>query len=252
MKNRKIKERPPWDDGTEQQSLRRPPLNPVWAAEVVAIPPRGNAPRINPDDLPPYQDPMGEKLPQKPKGKRYTVSGREIPEDDPNMIWQCPYCGAEWYADDPGRCPKCHTDLYAPRPTYGLMHPLIAAMQMIDEGCDPRTGEIDEVMDRLMKEQIEAVGGHRPDPPKRKVTSNVRRLLFIEPGNEPKRRDPAATYLDLIDIPAGSRAKCDICHMALKPTQRVAKLKCGHQVHSNCISQHFKTSSNCPVCNQPL
>ena len=252
---RNLQERPPWNDGTDngQPPLRRAPLNPVWAAEVVSIGPRHPEVRFNPDELPPYQDPMGEKLPQPKKGPRKTASGKVIPEDDPNMVWQCPYCGAEWWADEPGRCPKCHTDLYAPRPTFGLMHPLIAAMQMIDAGYDPRTGEIDAVMDRLMKEQIEAVGGTRPDPPPRKVTENKRRLLFIPEGEQqPQRIEPGATYVHLVDIPSGSRKSCCICKMQLKPTQRVVKLSCGHMMHSNCLSQHFKHSDNCPVCDKPL
>ena len=250
---KRLEERPPWNDGTEeqQQPLRRAPLNPVWAQEVVSLPPKNPEVRFNPDELPPYQDPMGERLPKPRRGPRKTVSGKTIPEDDPNMVWQCPYCGEEWYADEPGRCPKCHTDLYAPRPTFGLMHPLIAAMQMIDEGYDPRTGEIDEVMDRLMKEQIESVGGHRPDPPQRKV-ENKRRLLFIPEGEQQKKKEPGATYLQLVDVPAGSKKTCAICHMQLKQSQRVVKLNCGHMMHSNCISQHFKHSDSCPVCNNPL
>ena len=251
---RNIQERPPWDDGSndQQPSLRRAPLNPVWAAEVVSLPPRHPEVHFNPDELPPYQDPMGERLPKKKKGLRYTNSGKLIPEDDPDMVWICPYCGHEYWADEPGRCPKCHTDLYAPRPTFGLMYPVIAAMKMIDDGVDPRTGEIDEVMDRLMKEQIEMSGGTRPDPPPRKVVSNKRRLLFIPEGEQQKKIEPGVTYVQLVDIPANSKKNCAICKMALKQTQRVVKLNCGHMMHSNCLSQHFKKSDNCPVCNAPL
>ena len=175
---KKIIERPPWNDCLDEQkpSLRRPPLNPTWAAEVVSLPPRNPEVFFNPNDLPQYQDPMGEPLPKPKEGPRKTASGKNIPENDPNMVWQCPYCGEEWWADEPGRCPKCHTDLYAPRPSFGLMYPLIAAMKMIDDGVDPRTGEIDEVMDRLMKEQIESVGGTRPEPTP-KIVENKRRLL---------------------------------------------------------------------------
>ena len=57
------------------------------------------------------------------------------------------------------------------------MDPLIAVMNIIDQGFDPRTGEIDEVMDQIMKEQVEAYGGTIPEPPQR-ISENNRRLLL--------------------------------------------------------------------------
>lgn len=253
-KQKNLQDRPAWDDGTQDpKDVRRPPLQPVWAAETVTLP-RQKFVDLNPDNLPEYQDPQGPRLPRK-KEKIVTASGKVIDETEPSMVWKCPYCDHEWYADEPGRCPNCHTDLYAPRTTYGVMYPLIAAMEMIDQGYDPRTGEIDEVLDRLMDEQIRSVGGTRPVRQQPAGTVVKNRLLFIEPGDEPKRKDQGATYVRLVNLPEGKTPKCPCCKLPMKVTQRIVELQCNHKVHANCLSTLFKKGDGkcgCPTCNAPV
>jgi len=123
------KNRPEWND-CRSDPIRTKPLNPPWAAETVFIEPKN----------------ISRNIQHSPE-----LEGGNLPED---MIWQCPYCEKEWHSKEPGVCPKCKTELYAPRPTFGLMYPLIAAMDMIDKGYDPNNGEIDIVMDSLMKQQV--------------------------------------------------------------------------------------------------
>ena len=222
----------------DDDSLHRP----AWAAEVVTpehIP--GLKQRrvrrseyVHPEDDPNYTGP-------KKKGP-----------DDPNEVWECPYCGAMWYALEPGTCPQCHVQLFSARPTKALMDPLIEACKMIDEGHDPRDGLIDKRLDQLLKEQAASVGVVRPDRNTQPKFSSKRRVLCVDPSEIPKVKDPNVIYVPLYPLSKEELAKrpqCICCHMQMKVGQRTAKLECGHIFHSSCLTQYLKNKEDCPQCH---
>ena len=192
-----VRERPEWNSGGEEPGYdpKYPP--PVWAQEIVSLHGRGFK-HLDQDVYVHPEDDPNWKGPPRPDFEKSTIDqswgGRRVDCPTAKMVWRCPACLAEWEADEPVTCPRCHTKEEPPRPTYGIMFPLIEAMQMIDDGEDPRHGRIDARLDQLMKEQIEAVGGKRKAPPKRApVGDGKRRVIVIDPS-EPVRklRDEAA------------------------------------------------------------
>ena len=42
--------------------------------------------------------------------------------------------------------------------------------------------------------------------------------------------------------------ECSICLESMVPPVRVARLRCRHAFHEQCIAQWLKTSQTCPVC----
>lgn len=180
-----------------------------------------------------------------------------------SMVWKCPVCEAEWESKEPGVCPQCHSPLYAPRPSFGVMFPLIAAMNMIDEGYDPRDGEIDKVMDKLMAEQLAALGMERRLPPRRgsgspqhetyPVSPDQKRLVFVEPNAPMPDPDPEVDYLQISKMKTEELRncpRCPLCAQPNKPGQRLVKLKCGHVMHSKCVSRVYRTKTTCPKCGK--
>ncbi|OHT16843.1 hypothetical protein TRFO_12941 [Tritrichomonas foetus] len=225
----------------EDESLH----NPVWAQEVVTpehvlgLKQRKvrRSEYVHPEDDPRYTGP-------KKKGP-----------NDPNEVWECPYCGAMWYALEPGQCPQCHVLLISARPTKSLMDPLIEACKMIDEGHDPRDGLIDKQLDQLLKEQAASVGVVRPDRDTTPKFTGKRRVLCIDPAEIPKVRDPSIIYIPLYPMSKAELAKrpqCTCCHMVMKLGQRTAKLECGHIFHSNCLTQYLKNKDDCPECHEKI
>jgi hypothetical protein len=135
------------------------------------------------------------------------------------------------------------------------MYPLIEAMQMINDGEDPRQGRVDARLQDLMVEQIEAVGGKRGTPEwlKKGVKSDGKRRVVVMERDDPVpagQRDPCAVYLTQYDVGKGDAgAKCTLCKMPVRGNTRNVKLGCGHLFHSNCITQRLKTHDTCPDCN---
>lgn len=252
------RERPEWNSGGEDPYPLDPQLHcPVWAQEIVSVHGRGFK-HLDQDVYVHPEDDPNWKGPPRPDFDRSTIDptwgGRRVDCPDAKMVWQCPNCDAEWYADEPGTCPRCKTQLYAPRPTYGLMFPLIEAMQMIDDGEDPRNGRIDARLDQLMKEQIEAVGGKRREPPKRAPRDDgKRRVIVIDPNEPGVRREPGAIYLEQCELTAADNGKkCSLCKMAVRKTTRNVRLPCGDLFHSNCITQYLKGHEACPNCGKKV
>ena len=222
----------------EDDSLHKP----VWAAEVVT-----------PEHIPglPQRKVRRSEYVHPEDDPRYTGPKKKGP-NDPNEVWECPYCGAMWYALEPGTCPQCGVQLMSARPTKALMDPLIEACRMIDEGHDPRDGLIDKRLDQLLDEQAASVGIIRERgkaPPK---MSSKRRVITVDPSEIPKNKDPNIIYVPIYQMTKADIAKkptCICCRMPIKSTQRVAKLDCGHIFHVSCLTQYLKTKDDCPDCH---
>ena len=252
-----VRERPEWNSGGEEPGYdpKYPP--PVWAQEIVSLHGRGFK-HLDQDVYVHPEDDPNWKGPPRPDFEKSTIDqswgGRRVDCPTAKMVWRCPACLAEWEADEPVTCPRCHTKEEPPRPTYGIMFPLIEAMQMIDDGEDPRHGRIDARLDQLMKEQIEAVGGKRKAPPKRApVGDGKRRVIVIDPSEPGLRREPGAIYLEQYELTAGDVGKkCSICKMGVRKNTRNVKLGCGDLFHSNCITQYLKTHETCPNCGKKV
>lgn len=262
----KRSQRPAWVDPYEEQQPTEPETrpwcnpnadstyyddpslhNPVWAQEVVTpehIPGLKQRHVRRSEYVHPEDDP------------RYTGPKKKGP-NDPNEVWECPYCGAMWYALEPGKCPQCHVQLFSARPTAALMNPLVEACKMIDDGVDPRSGLIDEKLDRMLKEQAESVGLTRPDPQPKQKFSGKRRVICCDSSEIPPKaqRDPSIIYVSYYPMSKSELAKrpeCILCHMAMKVGQKTAKLDCGHIFHSNCLTQYLKTKDDCPNCHEKI
>jgi hypothetical protein len=167
------------------------------------------------------------------------------------MVWRCPKCLAEWQGDDIRKCPRCHTNDVAPQPTYGIYFPLIEAMQMIDDGEDPRHGRIGARLDLLMEEQMAAVGAKRVAPAARQGRSDgLGRVIVMDPEDPVTCKESGAIYLTVCELTrADVGAKCSLCKMPVRPNTRNVRLECGDLFHSNCISRHLKTGRpQCPNC----
>ena len=46
-------------------------------------------------------------------------------------------------------------------------------------------------------------------------------------------------------------AECVICYDEGDEDMPITKLKCGHEVHKECIDEWFKRSRTCPICRRP-
>lgn len=264
--------RPQWENPADDPVLEQDPNwhNPVWAAEVVSMPHQPGAKRVrvredpiyvHPEDDPNYKGPPRPDFEKSYVDSNYQGRRTGHKKDDPNMpkmVYRCDNCLAEFYSDNPTECPRCHYDAEPPRPTMGVMHPLIEAMQMIDDGIDPRTGKIDVALDRLVEEQMEAAGGKRVPPPNR-ITNNLigkKRIIFYDPELEQyDARDSGVVVIAYHKLSAkevSSKPVCTLCRMPMKSTQKIGQLKCGHMFHSNCLSSHFKKNETCPKCKAKI
>ncbi|KAH0795674.1 RING/U-box superfamily protein [Histomonas meleagridis] len=240
-KNKRIQNRPEWQGLDEKPEPEFE--SPVWAQEIVRMPNAKPRPKlsqyVHPEDDPEYKGP------------------RRNPNDpnDHRTVWQCPYCAEFWLADYPGQCPKCHTYLMPARPTKDLMDPWIEAMKMIDEGVDPRTGLIDQKLDKMLEEQLEKAGHTTkittpPSPKNRK-----KRIICAKPEQIPSTHSPDIIYLSLYTFSMPELAKkhiCCICKLPMRPNQKIVKLKCQHLFHSNCITRYLSQNEECPKCKEKI
>lgn len=55
---------------------------------------------------------------------------------------------------------------------------------------------------------------------------------------------------DLTSALRGDDTFCNICHQPLNETDRTVVTPCRHQFHLRCITEHLRTSRNCPICRQ--
>lgn len=253
--HKRMRERPAWDCGVKEPDFDPNLHGPVWAQEVVTL--NGSRMRVpNMDEYVHPEDDPNYRGPPRPDFERSYVDpswrGRKVDCPSAAMIWRCTNCLAEWQTEEATMCPRCKSKTCRPQATYGMMFPLIEAMQMINDGEDPRDGRIDERLDFLMKEQIEAVGGSREPVVRPKMASSGRkRVIVVE--SKPAKKDESCVYLTAHELQPGEPgSRCKLCTQPLKCAIRSVKLECGDIFHASCISQHLKKKDSCPVCSKKV
>lgn len=244
--HRRTRERPAWDSGVKEDDFDPNLHGPVWAQEVVTL--NGSRMRVpNMDEYVHPEDDPNYRGPPRPDFEKLSVDpmwrGRKADCPDAKMIWRCHNCLAEWQEEKAVMCPRCKSKSCKPQPTYGMMFPLIEAMQMINDGEDPKDGRIGERLDMLMEEQIQAVGGAR----KASVVSKTGKKRVVIVQSKPEKKEEGCVYLTLHEVQPGERApKCKICMQPVKPEIRCVKLDCGHIFHARCVTH--RNFEKCPTC----
>ena len=244
-----LKERPAWDDGLNNDTYSD--------ARMEA---RKADPFRNPWDISPeeaeeirrgWDEAANAPPPKKQRAKR-NANGEITPTSE--MVWKCPNCEYEWYAPELTDCPRCHVHLTTSRPSMGLFYPMIAAMQMIEDGADPRDGQIDDVLDSLMKEQLQEAKDYQKTSEPRKAAPH-RRAIFYPADQEPQKKDPNIIYVpthNLSQEELKQHPNCPLCHLMIRLNQRTAILPCNHVFHASCLTTYLRKESECPKCHTSL